>query len=129
MITHTLKMTSPVPSMINAIPSLGGQGHGPSHSFDDAAVDDLDGCKRGPITGVTLCLDLVNHTDGGIRGSTEHHVFPIQMRSGSEGQEELGAVRVRASVGHGKHATLGVLDRESLVIEGPAVDGLRVLVL
>ena len=46
------------------------------------------------------------------------------MRSGHEAEEELGAVRVGASIGHGEDASASVLVDEVLVIESAAIDGL-----
>ena len=45
-------------------------------------------------------------------------------RGDNSGDEELGAVGVGASVGHGQQVGLGVLDLEVLIGELLAVDGL-----
>ena len=55
---------------------------------------------------------------------TEDDVRVIEPRGDDGGDEELGAVGVLASVGHGKKEGLGVLQREVLVGELLTVDGL-----
>ena len=56
--------------------------------------------------------------------AAEHNVLSVKPGSLRGAQEELRAVGVGASVGHGQHALAGVLQREVLVLEGAAVDGL-----
>jgi hypothetical protein len=46
----------------------------------------------------------------------------VEMGGGHSGDEELGAVGVGASVGHGEETRLGVLLDEVLVVESAAVD-------
>lgn len=56
--------------------------------------------------------------------SAEDGVLSIEMRGLNEGDEELRAVGVLASVGHGEEAWHVVLILEVLVVEFHAVDGL-----
>ena len=56
-------------------------------------------------------------------GLAEDHVLSVEPRARDEGQEELAAVGVLASVGHGEESWLGVLVGEVLVVELFAVDG------
>ena len=51
-------------------------------------------------------------------------MLPVQPLGLSGAEEELGAVGVRARVSHGQDARPGVLQREVLIIELVAVDGL-----
>lgn len=51
-------------------------------------------------------------------------MLAVEPRAGDGGDEELGAVGVRARVRHGEHARRGVSEREALVGELGAVDGL-----
>jgi hypothetical protein len=46
----------------------------------------------------------------------------FRLRGDDGGDEELGAVGVATSVGHGEEALLGVLELEVLVLEAVTVD-------
>lgn len=46
----------------------------------------------------------------------------MSLRSNNGGDEELGAIGVRSSVGHGQETLLGVLQLEVLILELVAVD-------
>lgn len=46
----------------------------------------------------------------------------VSLRSNNGGDEELGAVGIRSSVGHGQETLLGVLQLEVLILELVAVD-------
>jgi len=50
-------------------------------------------------------------------------MLAVQPGSGSDGEEELTAVGVGTSVGHGEHSWLGVLQLEVLILELGAIDG------
>jgi len=50
-------------------------------------------------------------------------VLTIEPRAGDEGNEELGAVGVGTSIGHGQKTTLSVLNEEVFVSELSTVDG------
>lgn len=54
----------------------------------------------------------------------EDDVLSVEPVTGHEGDEELGAVGVLASVGHGEEIGLGVLDLEVLICEFFSIDGL-----
>lgn len=56
--------------------------------------------------------------------AAEHDVLAVQPRRLHGGQEELAAVGVWSSVGHGQDAWAGVLELEVLVLELVAVDRL-----
>ena len=49
---------------------------------------------------------------------TEDDVRAIEPRRNDSGDEELRAVGVLASVGHGEHTGLGVLELEVLICAG-----------
>lgn len=70
-----------------------------------------------------LCLDLPQDIQA-FRDLPEHHVLAVQPVRLVTRQEELGAVGVRAGVGHGEQAWSRVLEDEVLIIELPPVDGL-----
>mmetsp|Transcript_17560 Transcript_17560/g.33405 ORF Transcript_17560/g.33405 Transcript_17560/m.33405 type:complete len:251 (+) Transcript_17560:149-901(+) len=53
----------------------------------------------------------------------EHHVLSIEPSRLGSGDEELGSVRVRASIGHGKVVGAQVTEAEVFVREAAAVDG------
>jgi hypothetical protein len=53
-----------------------------------------------------------------------YNVLAIEPRARDSGDEELGAVGARASVGHGEEARGGVPELEVLVRELGAIDGL-----
>ena len=55
---------------------------------------------------------------------SEHHVLPVQPLGLGGAEEELGAIGVGARVSHGQDARPGVLQREVLILELVAVDGL-----
>ena len=55
---------------------------------------------------------------------SEDTVFTVQMRSVAEAEEELGAVRVWACVGHRQDASARVLVFEVLISEVGSVNGL-----
>ncbi len=73
--------------------------------------------------GSTLSLDLLDdvHTLGDL---AEDDVVTIEPRARDGGDEELGAVGVGTSVGHGEAAGLLVAKLEGLIGELHAVDGL-----
>ena len=55
---------------------------------------------------------------------TEDAVSAVEMRSSAEAEEELAAVGVGASVGHGEDTAAGVAVLEVLISEFLAIDGL-----
>ena len=55
---------------------------------------------------------------------TKHDMLVVEVWCGHSGDEELGAVGVGASVGHGQQARLGVSALEVLIPELAAIDGL-----
>ena len=80
-----------------------------------------------------LLGDVVSATGVGLNGIehiattddvTEDAVSSVQVRSFDEAEEELGAVRVGASVGHGENTSSSVLVDEVLVSEVGSVDRL-----
>ena len=50
------------------------------------------------------------------RTAAEHHVLAVQPRGDDGGEEELAAVSVLATVGHGQDSRLAVLEGEWLVL-------------
>jgi len=88
-----------------------------------AAVSDHDG--NAGLAGLGAdCLHGVEDAEALISDLTEDGVLAIKMGEGGEAEEELGAVGVGASVGHGEDTLTGVLSVEVLVSELGAVDGL-----
>jgi len=86
------------------------------------AVGDDDGAASG--TGLsTLLLDSLDdiHT---LDDLTEDDVLAIEPAGDDSGDEELTAVGVGTSVGHGKKSGLGVTHLEVLILELVAIDGL-----
>ena len=80
-----------------------------------------------------LLGDVVSATGVGLNGIehiattddvTEDDVSSVEVRSVDEAEEELGAVRVWASVGHGEDTSSSVLVDEVLVSEVGSVDRL-----
>jgi hypothetical protein len=71
-----------------------------------------------------LCLDLLNLLDDieALEDLAEDDVAAIKPRGDDGGDEELRAVGVLASVGHGEETLLGVLELEVLIRELLAVD-------
>lgn len=65
-------------------------------------------------------LDHVHALDDG----AEHDVARVQPGGLDGADEELGAVGVGTGVGHGQDSGAGVLQREVLILELGAVDGL-----
>jgi hypothetical protein len=90
----------------------GGDGGGTLLVLDRAAA---------AATGLDGLDDLVR-LDIAIRNAAEDDVLAIEPRGDDSGDEELGAVGVATSVGHGEEALLGVLELEVLVLEAIAVD-------
>mmetsp|Transcript_31747 Transcript_31747/g.94331 ORF Transcript_31747/g.94331 Transcript_31747/m.94331 type:complete len:221 (+) Transcript_31747:184-846(+) len=87
-----------------------------------AAVRDDHG--RGGLAGLGAHgLDLLHHVHA-LAHLAEDAVLPVEPRRLHRAEEELRAVRVRARVRHGEDAGAGVLQREVLVGELGAVDGL-----
>ena len=89
------------------------------------AVDDggLDSGAEG-AGGGTESLDLLDNVHGlGISDLAEDDVLAIEPRGDNGGDEELGAVGVGASVGHGQKTRAGVLVDEVLIGELLTVDG------
>jgi len=76
------------------------------------------------VTRVGWCgLDLL-HDIHALDNLAEHDVTTIQPWGGNSGDEELGAIGVWASIGHGQVARSSVLQFEILICELLAVDGL-----
>ena len=96
------------------------------------AVHDLD-LRSGLARLAAVGLDLL-HDVHAVDNLTEHAVVAVQMRRGhlhvtgngqfNSGDEELRAVGVGAAVRHGEETRTRVLQREVLVGEALAVDGL-----
>lgn len=78
------------------------------------------------LAAVAACgLDRLDNPEGVLVGDlAEDDVLTIQPRGDDGGDEELGAVGVGASVGHGEKSRLGVAVLEVLVGELLTVDGL-----
>jgi len=68
-------------------------------------------------------LDLLHHVHS-LNHLAEHHVLPVQPLGLGGADEELGAVGVGSSIGHGEDSRSSVLQTEVLVLELVAVDGL-----
>ena len=85
-------------------------------------VLDPDG-DTGAATLRSDLLHLGEHLDA-FSDLTEDDVSAVKMRSRGEGHEELGAVGVGASVGHGEDSWALMLHLEVLISELGAVDGL-----
>ena len=86
-----------------------------------ATVNDLDSLSGSTV----LRGDLMDGLEGfGSRSElTKDDVLAVKMREGVKGNEELGAIGVRACVCHGKETWTSVLVLEVLVIELIAIDG------
>lgn len=89
---------------------------------DLAAVLDHNRRRRPPAVGTDL-LHGLNHVVP-VHHLPEDDVLPVQPGGLLHADEELGPVRVGASVGHGEDAGPGVLLLEVLVLELEAVYGL-----
>lgn len=91
-------------------------------SLELAAVSDDAGLVGAAGLGAALLesLDDVHALDDLAKDA----VLAIEPWAWDSGDEELAAVRVRTSVGHGEHARNGVLLLEVLISELGAVDGL-----
>jgi hypothetical protein len=78
------------------------------------------------LGGTSLAAEGLNLVEEGtsIGHLTEDDVLAIEVGEGAEGDEELRAVGVLASVGHGELTSLGVSVDEVLIGELGAVDGL-----
>merc|ERR1712004_275448 len=87
-----------------------------------AAVSDLDFLSGRARVGADL-LNRVNDIHAA-DDAAEHNVLAIQPSGLNRAEEELGAVGVRASVGHGEDALASVLQDEVLIGELVTVDGL-----
>lgn len=87
-----------------------------------AAVSNGDGVNGSVIRSNTGALhaadDLLSLND-----LAENDVLTVQPVGGSEGDEELRAVGVGTSVGHGEKVGLGVSADEGLILELGTVDG------
>lgn len=90
--------------------------------LDLTAVDDDDLGGRGARAGAHSLngLDDIHAIDN----LAEHDVLAVQPRGLDGGDEELGAVRVLARVGHGQQTGASVLQLKVLVLELLAVDRL-----
>ena len=75
--------------------------------------------RRGWTDSLKIIEDI--HTTGDL---TEDDVLAIEMGGSSEAKEELGAVGVGTSVGHGEDTSAGVFADEVLVFEFASVDRL-----
>jgi len=71
----------------------------------------------------SLTLDLLDDVES-LNNLSENDVLAIEPRGDDGGDEELGSVGVRSSVGHREKSGLGVLELEVLVSELLTVDGL-----
>ena len=94
---------------------------------DDGSLEDTrvgDDGRLGGLSGAGADLLESLHNILSFEDLTENGVSAIEPGGGREGDEELGAVGVGASVGHGEKEGLGVLQGEVLVSELVAVDGL-----
>ena len=69
-------------------------------------------------------LNLLHNVHATVDNRTEDDMLSIQMLGLGSAQEELGAVGVRAGVGHRQDSRSGVLQGEVLVLELVAIDGL-----
>jgi hypothetical protein len=88
-----------------------------------AALGDLDSLDGAVCRSSLGVLDLLDNLVA-FKDLTEDDVLAIEPRGDNGGDEELGAVGVTTSVGHGEKTLLGVLELEVLVLEAVAVDGL-----
>lgn len=74
-------------------------------------------------------LDAANAVDqietGLVEDSPEDGVLAIEPGSGHEGDEELRAIGVLASVGHAQHARLSVVQHKVLILKVLTVDAER----
>mmetsp|Transcript_53101 Transcript_53101/g.103917 ORF Transcript_53101/g.103917 Transcript_53101/m.103917 type:complete len:211 (-) Transcript_53101:169-801(-) len=91
-----------------------------SGKLSAVADDDRLGGRAAPRPALFHLL----HHRGAIFHLAKNHVLPIQPGRGCHGDEELGSVRVRSSVGHREEVWLVVLDRKTLVCKFPPVDRL-----
>ena len=67
-------------------------------------------------------LDLLHNGDA-IHHSTKHNMFPIKMRTGYCGDEELGSIRVGARIGHTQDKRI-VMQRQVFICKLSPIDGL-----
>ncbi|KAI0560751.1 hypothetical protein FGB62_101g018 [Gracilaria domingensis] len=99
-----------------------GQSRARAAQLQLAGGGDLDGLGRGARAAANL-LDGPHHVQAADHRA-EHHVLAVQPRGLLRADEELRAVGVGPGVGHGQRAGAQVLEREVLVVELVAVDGL-----
>ena len=83
----------------------------------------FDSWRLGSGAGLgATCLKRLNGIDP-IDDLAENYMLAIKMRRRAEGDKELGAVCVRAGVGHGELVFLAVIEAEVLVGKRSSVDG------
>lgn len=93
-----------------------------SISSELTALNDGDGLLG--LAGLGANGGHVSNDVEAIDDLAEDDVLSVEVREGVEGNEELAAVGVLASVGHGEEATTDVLVEEVLILELHAIDGL-----
>ena len=92
-------------------------------SCELTAVSDDNSFSRPVAIVARVALDCIKDISA-VGDLSKDAVITVQMRSVDEAEEELGAVRVGASVGHRQDASARVLVDEVLVSEVGSVDGL-----
>lgn len=78
---------------------------------------------RGSSTVASIGLDCLDHLHA-LGHSTEHDVLSVQPCSCRCAQEELRAIRVWSSIGHGENSWASVLQNKVLICKLVPVDGL-----
>ena len=91
--------------------------------FDLTAVDNGDTFLWLVLDVASEFLNLLAYLVAGLH-SAEDTVLAIKVWGGIESHEELRAIGVFTSIGHGQQTSLGVLQLEVLIWEGFAVDAL-----